>query len=360
MKSIIYTLLLLFPLTMIAQPTISSDAIVDLGETEPTMFLPINEQNWVSGNAGPNQNWDYSSIGDGQACDYVAIDPATSAYYDSFPDSDLYFVCTFTDSQGFMTEDHTFYNVDNEVLQLAGNVSISISNPNYDSIFIVYTDPLDWGTFPYNYEDVTDDTFEANITSYLGNQTIFATQSGTSIHEVDSYGTLITPSGTFQNTIRVKRVELAENMIPGIPFTTGQESYRYTWYSENENGVILNLDSLVTKDFNGNVVSTNYSGSYRIAGPTMTSIGRLNDLEFSVYPNPMVNEATLNLTNIDDYTIEVVALDGKLIPLSILQIDDNQAKINFRSTSLFSGTYYLNLSNNKTQRRFSKQIIINP
>jgi len=358
MKILLYTILFITSINLIGQPTIGSEAIVTIGEEEPTVFLAIDEQNWTSGLKGQNIMWDYSTLSTGEECDYIALNPLESPYFDSFPDSDIYFMCTFSDSQGQLVEQHTFYEVQGNTLQLAGNVSISISNPSFDSIFIVYTDLLDWGTFPYSYEDMTEDSFEARVTSYIGNQTIVAIQSGTSTHEVDSYGTLTTPAGTFENTLRVKRVELAENSIPGIPFTSPQESYRYTWYGENENGVLLNLDSIVIKDFNGNIVNTNYAGSYRIAGPTMTSTTSILQEDLTIYPNPTTEEINVNLSNISNYTIKIYSVNGEELPFSIESSTDNSCKLKVPDGNLNHTIYYLRIIDKEGLTKISKPVFL--
>ena len=359
MKTILYTLMMISSFGLSAQPTIGPEAIVAIGEEEPTNFLPFQASSWDAGASGVSVNWDFSDLAMGETCNYVAIDPAESPYFDSFPNSDIYFVCTFVDGQGFTTEQHTYYNVEGDILQLAGNVSISISNPSFDSIFIVFTDPLDWGTFPYSFEDTSDDTFEGRVTSYIGDQTIVAIQTGTSTQEVDSYGTLVTPSGTFENALRVKRVELAENSIPGIPFSTPQESYRYTWYAENENGVILNLDSIVIKDFNGNVVSNELSGSYRMMGPTSTSTSSIKPLDVKVFPNPTTDELNVEMTDITSYKLNIYTVDGREVPYDIQHSGNDLMKIKLSKLNTDHGFYYLKILDANQNIQATKAILVN-
>lgn len=358
MKIILYTLFFITSINLIGQPTVGPDAIVGLGEEEPTVFLGIQEQNWTSGTSGENIMWDYSNLTSGEMCDYLAQDPMESPYFDSFPDSDIYFKCTFADSDGQLVEQHTYYTVDGNTLQLAGNVSISISNPSFDSIFIVYTDLLDWGTFPYSFEDMTDDSFEARITSYIGNQIILAIQNGTSTHEVDSYGTLTTPSGTYNNTLRVKRIELAENSIPGIPFSSPQESYRYTWYGENENGVLLNLDSIVIKDFNGNILNTTYSGSYRVAGPTMTSTTSIPKDDLSIYPNPTTEEINVEYPDLSNCSIKFYAVDGRELSFSIVSSTHNSCKIKIDHGNMNHTVGYLRITDKEGFTKVTRPIYL--
>ena len=354
MRLLLWVAFLCLVLNINAQPTIGADAIVEVGEEEPTTFLAFTEQTWESGISGMDVSWDYSGLSMGDNCDYVALDPAESPYFDSFPDSDIYFVCSFSDAMGQASEFHTFYNIEGSILQLAGNVTVSISNPSFDIIYTVYTDPIDWGTFPYTFEDMSEDDFEARVTTYLGNQTIFINQTGTSTQEVDSYGTLTTPAGTFENTIRVKRVELAENTIPGVPFGSPQESYRYTWYAENENGVILNLDSIVVKDFSGTVQSTSYNGSYRIMGPTATAIKEIEGVELSVYPNPATEALNVEMLNISDYDVKIFSSHGKVLPYSILNAYDSQLRLQLDPQHFPKGIYVLRLLPKEGDKIISK------
>ncbi|MDF1698528.1 MAG: T9SS type A sorting domain-containing protein [Saprospiraceae bacterium] len=358
MKTIMCTLLSFFVLTSIAQPTINSSAIVGLGESEPTQFINLSNTNWNSGTHGPNQIWNFSMFMGGQECDYSGLASVDSPYFDSFPDSDVYFICSFEDSQGFTSKNHTFYQIDGDNFRLAGAVSLSIDNPSFDSVYIVYTDLLDWGTFPYSYEDLTEDSFEARVTTYAGNQIISAIQSGMSSHEVDSYGTLTTPAGTFKNTLRVKRIEMAENAIPGIPFTSPQESYRYTWYAEDEKGVILNLDSIVIKDFNNNIISTEYSGSYRIEGPTTTSTSEKVINELLVSPNPGFDQIKIDHQGISNYDIYIYSLDGKRQEYSIKSESQNSKTILLDRSQTLSGLYFIRMNNTSNGKVSTTSILL--
>lgn len=355
---LIFIFLLLPSLHLISQPTITANVIVNVGEAEPTMFFPANSMTWESGSEGENQTWNFGNLASGDACSFLGIDPVDSPYYDSFPESDIYFICTYVGIDGYTTENHTYYNLNNDILQLAGNVSKSITNPNFDSIFIVYTDPLDWGTFPYSFQDQTNDNFEARVTSYNGNQTIHAMQSGTSTQQVDSYGKLITPSGIFENTLRVKRIEIAENSIPGVPFSTSQESYRYTWYAQNEKGVILNLDSIVVKDFSGNPITTNYAGSYRIQGPTMTSTYSPLENAISIYPNPAIAYINIDIKNISNYDINIYSIDGDKIPFSIGSENENTTRIELNSKHFTDNLYLINIIDRRTGKKITRKLIV--
>jgi len=355
MKFSLYILFTIFSAHLIAQPTIGPEALVQLGESVPTHFFNISEQEWNSGISGEDVEWDYSSLPVGPGCDYLAMDPAESPYFDSFPDSDVFFLCTQEDGSGVASVQYTYYNIENNAFQLAGNVTISAGNPSYDSIFTVFTDPLDVGTFPYNYKDETEDTFSARVSTYTSTINIFAVQSGTSTHVVDSYGTLTTPAGTFPNAMRVKRTELAETVLPGIPFPTFQESYRYTWYAENEKGVILNLDSLVTKDFSGNVVLETFNGNYRMDPPTSTSTKTIAEVEWSVYST--ANQIEIQLTDSKDYAITVYDMRGSVVQYTILEQSNNRQVLQLEG-SVTDGIYYISLRHQQSGKTLSKGLFL--
>ena len=253
----------------------------------------------------------------GDTCFYEILDPELSAFRDSFPQSNVYFICTTTSADGEKVENHTFYISNSNEVILEGNVSLSISDPDFDSIFIVYHDPQINFSFPYTFEKTHEDDFRAVITSYFTGQAPLVTiQEGTITTTADAYGTVITAAGEFKNAMRIYREEVAENSIPGISFTTPQESHRYTWLAEGENYLALNLDQIIVRDFMDNIISESYAGFYRKRPPAMSvGIGADHSFEVSskVFPNPALDYCQLMINIKQPQSLEAVilSLDGK-------------------------------------------------
>lgn len=346
MKKLTYFLsFFVLPCSLMAQVEITSAAAIQIGESEPTTYIDFSNQAFDSGPSGELKEWMYAHLpASMNTCSDTGLDPNDSEFRDSFPTSTVYFICRSKSIDGEETENHTFYRLDGNSFELVGNVTLSITDPDFDSIFVVYTDPILWASFPYTYLSEATDDFSATITAYAGAQKLVSLQEGTTVHKADGYGTVITPAGTFSNALRVKRTEIATNSIVGIPLTTGQESFRYTWYAEGEKGVVLNLDSIVIKDFTGNVVNTTYAGNFRSRGPMTSSIPHINKQSAMwVYPNPVADRLIIDKSPAYSGPVDLTLFDARGTKVAAFQTGSVAGTVELNLQSLPGGFYTLRM-----------------
>lgn len=136
---------------------------------------------------------------------------------------------------------------------------------------------------PLNFSDtdVDDSDFSVSIPNlgYYGHQQTRET-------EVDGWGTLITPFGTF-NTIRVKAVINSVDTLYadslGFGFSIPSASTEYKWLAQNGGIPMLQINT-TSSMFGGEVIS---AVIYRDSVRDLTSsIYELNPVSFNIFPNP--------------------------------------------------------------------------
>lgn len=169
---------------------------------------------------------------------------------------------------------------------------------------IVYNFPLNFGNI-----DSSDSDFQLSLPG-LG----FYGHNQRRVNEVDGWGTLITPFGSF-NTIRVKSMINSNDSLYLDSLGTGfgfslPPTTEYKWLGA-QSGIPL-LQITTTNTFGTDIVT---SIVYRDSVRTTTGLADLTgqDGSFEVYPNPAGNRVNvdLNVINQENITISLISADGK-------------------------------------------------
>ena len=246
-----------------AQPVITSNTVVGLGESAPVRFALGN---FTPGTAGANVNHDFSQLqDDNMAFSWEALSPAATAFSDSFPGATLAFR---TPVQMGSQESWVYYdwNATSQTLDFLGS-AVVLQGATQDTFFYVLTpDPKRVQTFPFTYGDSYTDSFNGRSTVTFGTFQVVQTRTGTITVEADAYGQLSTPAGTFQNVLRIKTTEqITDTYLTSV---TTQNITRYSWYSSDEKYLLLHMDSIVVQPAQG-PANTSISIFYRDGSPTV-------------------------------------------------------------------------------------------
>lgn len=194
---------------------------------------------------------------------------------------------------------------------------------NTGDMLMAYSDPLINFNFPVTYLQQFTDTYQINITS---GGVPNGAETGQVEYTVDAYGTITTPTGTYPNVLRIKRMRTA-TQTPG-PFNYTNESYM--WVSQSA-GIVFNF-AINTFTINGNT-SVVKSVSYPETVTLSTADPETRHKEVSVYPNPGIDFITLSSKE-DISKITVTSLDGKTVLTAV-----NSKVVNI--SSLPKGVYIL-------------------
>ncbi|MEK7877861.1 MAG: hypothetical protein AAB325_16925, partial [Pseudomonadota bacterium] len=177
-------------------PTITSCNLPIIGDT--IYFLRVDTTGLTEGNKGANITWNFSSLTlNGQKDTTIYYTPSATPFPTSFPSSNY----SATDN-GSAFQDYGYYDNQTTGTTLLGGDSPQ-GTTNYSDTWQLY-----W--FPLNYLDSLGDSFKA---VFNGTSGATIRRQGTSKTVADGYGTLILPTGTYPNVLRIKLQETETDYV---------------------------------------------------------------------------------------------------------------------------------------------------
>jgi hypothetical protein len=267
---------LLFHCVSNAQPILTATG------TNPVVgnHFTLVYSNYVSsGNAGANQTWNLSAM-TGSSQSISIVNPANTPNGTSFPNSNVTWDLTGTSN-------YLYYKTSSTALQSYGDV--------YGTVTTTLSDPEDYLHFPFAYTNTYTDSWAGH---YVSNNGYSVFRTGTVTVTADGWGTLTTPNGIYNNTMRVHFLEVFKDSIVGVSNITYNND-EYFWYM---NGAPVPIASVYT------ATSSNggpYTGGYYVSG----TVGIANDFDITsasnLYPNPATDQITINLTLQESKTVSV-------------------------------------------------------
>ncbi|SFN37711.1 Por secretion system C-terminal sorting domain-containing protein [Chryseobacterium oleae] len=315
MKKINFLLAITVGIMAYAQPTVTRSAIDRINI--PTTFRSgdVTSTSITAGSAGANVTWDFSA--------YTAANIVTSTISECPGQTN----CSRFSSANRVTKPALIDNYDFNIMTDTEATMIgTYFGPSLGDGTITYTDPLIMYKFPVTYLQQFNENYQFNtVSASIGN----SSESGQESFLADGYGTVITPTGTYTNVLRVKRMRTATQTKPGQPpFSYTHESYQ--WVSQTS-GMVFSF-GINTFTLNGN---TNVSKvvSYLVPGALSTSDVNKKNTDISIFPNPSSDTVTLQ-SDEDIKKITVTSLDGK----SVLKTGNMK---NIDVSKLPKGTYII-------------------
>ena len=261
----------------IAQPTLTATGMNPVIGNSYT----VESANYVSpGSSGASQTWNLSSMSGTSSSTANAVSPGSTTYGGSFPNSNL----AWTNTGG----DAIYYKTSNTALQFYGVAS--------GTTVLSYSNPEDQLHFPFTYNNTYSDTWAVNFNS--GGYTVY--RKGTTNVTADSYGTLVTPAGTFTNVLRIHFVQNYQDSIYVMgPQIVTYNNDEYIWYKE---GTHVQLATVYTL--------TPSTGSPTTSGTYTTTTSGIN--EFSgilsssdLFPNPASDKVTIDFSLTENQKVNV-------------------------------------------------------
>jgi hypothetical protein len=282
-----------FSINAIAQPVITDGSKIPT----PGFSAPVAMATPGSGigTAGANQTWDFSSLSFTSLGTMTVIVPSASPMGASFPTANYAYTFAGTTS---------FFKVATNLMECQ---AYSISTPGSGNDFT--PNPTTTLVFPFNYLGTANDTWQ---------------KSGSAPKSValtyDGYGTLITPSKTYTNIVRIK-------------YDYGNGGVDYQWYALDP------LISIMVYDHNSNALY--YTG----AVVAIVAEHSTPSIAVSIYPNPFTRAAILKVTS------EVLFKNAKLtiynaLGKEIKSLAVSASEISINRDGLGGGTYVYTLANN--------------
>ncbi len=207
----------LLPAALSAQPTMTKNEFYYTGDV--IQMVNCDASTVSAGASGSNVTWDFSSLVASGGIYTVRI------MLDTFP--------VFASSSSLMA---IFPN--NTVAFLQENNTDTYINGMYDTgthittYYSFYHDSKRPFTFNSNYAD----SYRVNIPATGAFGTGLIAEAG------DAYGTLILPTGTFENVLRVRKVRVEHDTVGASDYITTATSYM--WFDTGHSAPLLRIDSL--------------------------------------------------------------------------------------------------------------------
>ncbi|MCC6252639.1 MAG: T9SS type A sorting domain-containing protein [Bacteroidia bacterium] len=290
MKKVLLIAISAFSINAFAQPV-----ILNGNNTPPSgLSVPVNYATTTSvGPGGSNQMWNFGSLSYTPIGTVDVIVPSTSPIGASFPTSNYALSLVGQNSYSF------FEVSSNKMEVLAWTISTPGSGNDYSP------NPKTLMKFPFNFLDTVNDTYQ-KVGESVNNVTL----------TYDGYGTLVTPSITYTNVVRVKE-------------DYGGGAIDYQWY-------ILNPFMSIA------IFDHNFNRLYHFGASQATDITDQNNLQMqvSVYPNPAADYITI--TNIPNgSTIKITDITGR----TFYSAENNNEKTTISTTKFVNGVYFIQVAN---------------
>jgi hypothetical protein len=326
MKKLYTTLLLILPFITKAQTITQADL-----PTVGTAFTMAHDTAYQAPAppAGMGQNWDYSTLLNQKTDTTLFMDATGTPYTGTFPTSNLVTIDP-TDTS------YTYFTSNSSGLYVDGFYS--------SSFHLSYTPSQLYLPVPFTFNDVRSSVARALIDT---NVIVGGTPQHVNVHIesdddfiADGTGTLITPTGTYNNVLRVKVTSIMYDstfvIVLGSPvFFSASATQTVTYQfvtSGNQVNYIMSLDA--------DSLGTTISGAQYLVASVQLAVPNIqakNDVR--IYPNPVVN--TINFSgSLSQSEITIFNERGMLVYRSKLS---DAAALNVESFS--HGNYFYEVKN---------------
>lgn len=262
----------------LAQPTLTATGINPvIGES-----FTFNGSTYVSpGSAGASQTWNLASMSGTPGELTTVVAPSSTPNGTSFPGSNI--------AWSTPTSGVSYFKTSVTALQYYGGVSGG-------GTVMPYSNPEDFLHFPCTFTNTFSDTWATQFLS--GAYTFYRT--GTTTVTADGYGTLITPTTTYTDVMRVHFVQVyQDSAYIGGPYIITYNNDEYMWYKEGAHVQIAAVYTLTTS------AGGPYTGGLYVTG----SVGIDNSSDFisssNLFPNPASDKVTVDFTLTENQKVDV-------------------------------------------------------
>jgi hypothetical protein len=336
-KVLLFSILLLTTHAM-AQPTLTAMTNNPVAGDNFTA-VTCDTTGVTPGVSGAGVAWDYHTLIATSSFPFNVVTCSSTPYCDSFPGSNLALSIVNT-------------AIDTELEYLTTNANVFESKGQYmaTAAFVYDTKPNVLLQYPLTYNATFRDTsivyFSQQSPDY--NITYKATN-------VDAYGTLILPSGTYNNVLREHQISIQYDSIPGnSPVYEGSYEF-YGWFTSDFHFVLfeIDLDSSAGSSWSLDNVA------YYTSSPTGIAQIKSVEAEIQISPNPAsdIINIKLSLAVVQNTSITVSDISGRVVGnINTNTLHTGTDILQYSVADLPSGVYIVHLVNDTYN--ISKKLVI--
>jgi hypothetical protein len=282
------------------------------------------------GNTGQGLTWDFSSLFN---TGFIQVDsflmPSATPYGAIFPTAGIADHETYPGTDYFV-----YYHDDGSEFQRVGNVQPDT---------VIYSDPANEFPYPISYGNTFSDTYFASYHQSLGGTLVH--MHGVASETADATGTIILPTGTYPNVLRVTALRTEHDTIFGFSNTFVYAQYHYyRWYQANLYYPVMQI--MVTDiTFSPTGHSHSKTVGYRAGTPSGIIANTDPAQMLVVSPNPSLTgifQFRLNDKSVQISEVEITDVTGQIIykvngNISTVNLSDQKAGIYFYHLQALDG-----------------------
>ena len=270
---------------LFSQPVISSAIEPQVGDS--FSFDLIDATGFDTGPTGADVVWDFSGVTSVSSFTEDFVSPSETPYEDMFPGATI----AVQSAAG----NYAFYGCTaSEMSNYGGANSGTVA---------YYDDPEVFFEFPLHYGDSYSDDFHSSF--YSG---VDIDRSGSASGIVDGYGTLVLPSGTYYNVLRVKVHEDYSDVNTDFGITINYLADDYYWFMEGNTLALFEYFD-ITIDY---PTPTETEVAHLNTNITTGVNDHANEL-LTVFPNPAAENIFIRNAGFAAQNITVTDISGRTV-----------------------------------------------
>jgi hypothetical protein len=336
----VFSLLVIVAGSVTAQITLTQTNMPAVGDK----FITVYDSSGTvtsPGGSGPSQTWNFSTMNAKSPDTATGVSPASTPvnFASQCPSANVAFKLSVKAGE------YEYLNSTASGLYLDGVVA---NTTTYGQVLYKYNPTWDFIALPATYKSKWGGTYTSTMkTAYAvtGYDSIGEISIATYHDTVDSWGTMTTPTGTY-NVLRIKHTETDKDSTilhststhswMGFPSSTTY-NYYYAWYTNTANYFLVQM---MVNNSTGAIIQTEWLKNAPAGIDEVT-----NNDKVMVYPNPANYELNIVTVGYEQGSVKIFDMAGKEIESTTLLNGRAQIK-----TSHFAdGMYIYSIVNNDGQ-----------
>lgn len=310
--------------TLVAQgPTID---LVNMPQINDVTPIAICSGDVVApGNSGADQTWDMSGLAETEEQAFLFEAPENTFFSNDFPNAD---VCGISWDPAY-----SYYNYSPDSLTILGYATLLEQLDPTDTVKQFYSNPESYVPLPFSFGDVHSDFFAGTSVTPL----LDLPFEGTTDFEADGYGTLVLPTGTFNDVVRFR---IDREQTSSGPTQITQTKEQYVWVSATHRFWLL-----VMETYNDGFSTSELIWYNKNPAPITTGIDDNRVAAVNVYPNPISAAGNLAIQWDSNEMVEAVvtSVAGEELLRTQLNLSQGMNPLDLSAIDMRTGMYLLHI-----------------